>query len=52
MLIKPIMNKIFITLLLCIVAYKAIAQTNPGTPTPGEEPYGKVNMDEPHDERL
>jgi hypothetical protein len=46
MLIKPIMNKIFITLLICIVTCKAIAQTNPATPTPGEEPYGKVNMDE------
>lgn len=33
-------------MLLCITALGAIAQTNPATPPPGEEPYGKVNMDE------
>jgi hypothetical protein len=40
------MNKLVIITLLCLAACGAIAQTNPATPIPAEEPYGKVNMDE------
>jgi hypothetical protein len=40
------MIKLFTSLLLCAIAFSATAQTQPTTPTPGEEPYGKIGMDE------
>jgi len=40
------MIKIFTPLLLCAMAFAASAQTQPVAPVLGEEPYGKVSMDE------
>src|ERR1700733_13408679 len=41
-----VMIKLFTPLLLCAMAFAAAAQTQPTAATPGEEPYGKIGMDE------